>query len=1015
MRVYSLNYGCHERLYQMSVSFSSKFLRRRRWLMLFTLMGLLVVVGSLQARQYVTVQRLSVTSQGLQADGGQRPALSADGRFVSFWSDSPLLVGGDTNNTADIFVRDIPNSQLRRVSIAAASLGGAQSNGLSYAETDISDTGIVVYASDASNLITAGLDTNNTTDIFAFDLVTNEVARISVANGNTQVTGRSRNPVVSTNGLLIAYRSEASTLVAGDSNGQVDIFVFDRTVQQVARVNVDSAGAQSNLEDGIESPVGLAINGDGSIIAFESKGSNLVGGDSNGVSDIFIRNRVNSQTNRISVATGGGQSNGASTSPSVSDDGRYIAFASTASNLVAGDTNGVSDIFLRDRQTDTTIRISLATGGGQGNNNSTTPTISGNGRYISFWSAASNLVEGDTNNVGDIFVHDAKTGTTSRVSVDTDGVQANNVSAFVSALSNNGDLLAFESAASNLVANDTNNKSDVFLARAAPDAPTNLVAVPLAGSKQIQLTWQDKSDDETKFQVERSANGGQTWEFLNKNLPANTEAFVDTTITACGTFAYRVYSANDVGRSSPSNVATATTFDCPPGPFTLVNPAPNSTIVNPLNVLTLNWTAATEATTYVVQVNRTVGVVEQILSETVNAATICNAQACALPVDDDFRDELTNGNYQWVVQASNSKGSTNGTPFPATFVVDTTQPPRNFTLGTPGNNAFIRNPAALNTMTWQFNPDAASYRFVLFKGSDNPRDIGVVADLDELTSTAGDDPLACNTSTCTLFLQEISGLKAQLTTGTYIWNVEAITPGEIAGDAANGPFQFTINTNPLQLVVNGGFEAYAQDTKIPANWTLKDGSKDKVKCNSANKTVAFAGLCAFMFKGGAGESAQLKQDTATATLGLGAGDTMKFSGYFNGSNVPPSSAYIQVNVKYTAPNLPKEKVRITLPPGTYAYTTQAADITIDGAVEKINLKAKNTGQSGKFYLDNVSLVLQGFGGGAVVMAPGAAEVGDSSVLGLPGLNTSGGGNSSLSPEAGLVPLPVPGFSTSPGQ
>jgi hypothetical protein len=999
----------------MSVSFSLSFLRRRRWLTLVTLLGLLVVVGSLQARQYVTIQRLSVTSQGLQADGGQRPALSGDGRFVSFWSDSPLLVGGDTNNTADIFVRDIPNSQLRRVSIAAASIGGAQSNGLSYVETDISNTGIVVYSSDASNLITAGLDTNNTTDVFAFDLVTNEVARISVANGNTQVTGRSRNPVVSANGLLIAYRSEASTLVPGDSNGQVDIFVFDRSVQQVSRVNVDSAGAQSNLEDGIETPVGLSINGDGSIIAFESKGSNLVPGDSNGVSDIFIRNRVNSQTNRLSVATGGGQANGASSAPSVSDDGRYVAFASTASNLVAGDTNGVSDIFLRDRNTDTTTRISVATGGGQGNNNSTTPTISGNGRYISFWSSASNLVEGDTNNVGDIFVHDTKTGTTTRVSVDANGVQANNVSAFVSAQSTNGDFLAFESAASNLVANDTNNKSDVFLARAAPDAPTDLVAVPLAGSKQIQLTWDDKSNDETKFQVERSANGGQTWEFVIKNLPPNTEAFVDTTITACGTFAYRVYAANDVGRSSPSNVATAATLDCPPGAFTLTNPAPNSTVVNPQNVTTLNWTAASEATTYTVQVNRTVGVVEQILSQTVNAAAICNAQFCALPVDDDFRDELSNATYQWTVQAANSKGTTNGTPTPATFIVDTTQPPRSFTLGAPGNNAFIRNPAALNTMTWQFNPDAASYHFVLFKGSDNPRDIGIVADIDELTSDPGDDALACDPTVCTLFLELVPGLKAQLTTGTYIWNVEAVTPGDIAGDAANGPFQFSINTNPLQLVVNGSFENFAQDTKIPAGWTLKDASKDKTKCNTANKTVAFTGACAFLFKGVAGESTQLTQDTSIAGLGLGSGDSMKFSGAYNGKGVPASSAYLQLIVKYAA-GLPKEKIRITLPAGTYAYTSQTADVTIDGAVEKMKLKVKNAGQSGKFYLDAVSLVLQGFGGNTVVLAPTTLTASDgTSVLGLPGFGTSV--NDASPSTENVLPLPEaePGFSTAKGQ
>ncbi len=986
---------------------------RRRLLTMLTLLGLLVVVGSLQARQYATVQRLSVTTQGLQADGGQRPAISGNGRYVSFWSDSALLVGGDTNNTADIFVRDRSINELSRVSVAAASIGGAQANAISYVETDVSDNGIVVFASDASNLITAGLDTNNATDIFAFDMVSREVARISVADGNVQVNGRSRNPVVSTNGLLIAYRSAATNVVPNDNNGHVDIFVFDRGVQKVSRVNIASDGSQSNLEDGIDVPVGLDINATGTIVVFESKGSNLVPGDNNGVSDIFIRDRVANQTHRVSVASGGGQANGASTAPSISDNGRYIAFASAASNLVAGDSNGATDIFLHDRQTNTTTRVSVVTGGGQANGASTTPSISGNGRYISFWSSATNLASGDSNGVGDIFVHDRKTGITTRASIAGNGDQGNGVSAEFSSLSKKGEYLVFASAASNLVQNDSNNKSDIFLATAAADSPTDLVATALAGSKQIQLTWKDRASDETKYQVERSGDGGATWEFVTKNLPPNTEAFIDTTITVCGTFQYRVYAANDVGRSAPSNVATAATLDCPPGAFSLTNPAPNSTIVNPMNVFTLNWTAASEAATYTVAVSRSVGVVEQILGQTVNAATICNAQACALPVDDAFRAELTNGTYQWTVQATNSKGTTNGTPNPAVFVVDTTQPPRTFMLSAPANNAYVRNPAGLTTLTWQFNPDAASYRFVLFKGSDYPRDIGIVADLDNLTAKAGDDALACDTVTCTLHIQVVPGLKDQLTTGTYFWNVEAVTPGSIAGDAINGPFVFSINTNPVQLIVNGGFEAFAEDTKVPNGWTLKNASKDKVKCNKPSKPFAFEGACAFMFKGTAGESSKLQQTIATDKLGLGAGDVMKFSGYYQGKNVGANTAYIQVVVKYTNPALPKDKARITLPAGTYDYATQLADVTVDGPVQKVKVKAQNTGQSGKFYIDSVSLVLQGFGGTTLVGVPSDGAVSGDDTLDLPGFSTT---TSETSPDGLLdLPEPQPAFSTSDGQ
>ncbi|NMG21975.1 calcium-binding protein, partial [Brasilonema bromeliae SPC951] len=162
----------------------------------------------------------------------------------------------------------------------------------------------------------------------------------------------------------------------------------------------------------------------------------------------------------VSVADDGTQGNNYSRKPTISADGRFVAFYSAANNLVAGDTNNSSDIFVRDLLTGTTTRVSVADDGTQGNNNSSNPAISADGRFVAFDSTASNLVAGDTNNTSDIFVRDLLTGTTTRVSVADDGTQGNGFS-YTPAISADGRFVAFESSASNLVAGDTNNISDI--------------------------------------------------------------------------------------------------------------------------------------------------------------------------------------------------------------------------------------------------------------------------------------------------------------------------------------------------------------------------------------------------------------------------------------------------------------------------------------------------------------------------------------------------------------------------
>ncbi|MQB02472.1 MAG: hypothetical protein GEU78_20065, partial [Actinobacteria bacterium] len=198
--------------------------------------------------------------------------------------------------------------------------------------------------------------------------------------------------------------------------------------------------------------------------------SNLVPGDTNGEADAFVHDMSTGVTTRISVNSAGIQAEGRSSDPSISGDGRYLVFSSDASNLVADDTNGDGDIFIHDRTTGETTRVSIDSTGTQANNVSVDPTISANGEHVAFVSVATNLVADDSNSTRDVFVHDTTTGETRRVSVDDDGTEGDGFSEHA-AISGNGRYVAFDSVAANLVPFDTNMVSDVFVHQYLPDPP----------------------------------------------------------------------------------------------------------------------------------------------------------------------------------------------------------------------------------------------------------------------------------------------------------------------------------------------------------------------------------------------------------------------------------------------------------------------------------------------------------------------------------------------------------------
>jgi Tol biopolymer transport system component len=253
-----------------------------------------------------------------------------------------------------------------------------------------------------------------------------------------------RGPVISSDGRYLAFTS-AQPLVSGDTNGVQDVYLYDRGTRTLTRASTASGGGPSN---GASLRPHLSI--DGRYVVFESAATNLVAGDTNGVFDVFRHDRVTGTTVRVSVATGGGQASGTSLDAKISDDGNLVAFSSSAFDLVANDANGASDVFLRDLAAGTTTRISLSAIGGDGDLAASEPALSGDGRYVAFTSLATNLVTGDTNGVADVFVRDRVAGATTRISVASTGGQSNGASSGPS-LSRDGRFVSFVSGATNLV------------------------------------------------------------------------------------------------------------------------------------------------------------------------------------------------------------------------------------------------------------------------------------------------------------------------------------------------------------------------------------------------------------------------------------------------------------------------------------------------------------------------------------------------------------------------------------
>jgi Tol biopolymer transport system component len=427
---------------------------------LLAVLSLTLGAGSLlpttaSARIGVTF-RVSVGLPGTEPTANSAwPSMSASGRFVAFSSWASDLVRGDTNDASDIFVRDVVAGTTRLVSVSSA---GAQANGSSFSPSISADGKVVAFRSDATNLVRN--DTEGRIDVFVHDIATGVTQRVSQRPSGIGANRDSGEPAIAGNGRFVAFSSDATNLVSVKINVTglcCDIFVHNVATghNRLGDPMVDGRGASDSF-----APV---LSSTGRYLAFFSWGCDIVEGiPCLDESSVYRLDLKTDEMTLVTEAYKGGIGFGCGSNPAISSDGTRVAFISDGGNLVPGDTNGAYDVFVRNLVTGVTTRVSVTSKGAQTNGGLGRVGISGDGRFVTFQSDAWNLVPNDANLVTDVFVHNLRTGKTTRVSVSSSGEEADAYSADAT-IDADGNAVAFESDAGNLVASDQNFTTDIFV------------------------------------------------------------------------------------------------------------------------------------------------------------------------------------------------------------------------------------------------------------------------------------------------------------------------------------------------------------------------------------------------------------------------------------------------------------------------------------------------------------------------------------------------------------------------
>jgi len=666
--------------------------------------------------------------------------MSDDGRYIVFSSDVDNLVPNDTNGAQDIFLYDRQTVQFTRISVDPL---GNQADGNSDFSSISADGRYVAFYSMATNLVAN--DTNDTGDTFVHDRQTGQTIRVSVDSSGNQGNDTSLYSMISGNGQVVMFDSYASNLVANDTSDRMDVFAHDLVTGQTTRVSVDSSGNQATSLYPVYGSYGTSISFDGRYIGFSSYANNLVPNDTNFMDDVFVHDRQTAQTTRVSVDSAGVQSNGYSPGVFISDDGRYASFVSGANNLVADDFNNLEDVFIRDRQTNQTTRISLSSAGAESDAISGGYSfVSADGRYVFFQSEATTLTPTDTSGATVAYIRDRNTNTTTRISINVPNPEFPDIS--ITDISSDMRYILF-TALSNLVASDTNNLYDIYLLDrqtsslslisggiTAPSVPTliapaNGATVP---TTTVNFSWQP-SAYAASYQIQIATDNGFT-NIVYDQTTTNTN--YTQVFTTPGTHYWRVRGINGFGNGVWSTVRSVTVTALPPATPVLIAPINASSVLG--RTVNFSWEASVGATSYQIQI-ATDNVFTNILHDHI-VTTTSRTQLLTTP-------PMT---FYWRVRAKNINGDSAWTT--RQFSVDVSLPGA-VTLISPTNGTGTGQP--VTTFSWNSATKTTQYRIEI---STNNNFTNILHS--HTTATA------VTTYNYTFIIS----------TATYYWRVRAINP-----------------------------------------------------------------------------------------------------------------------------------------------------------------------------------------------------------------------------------------------
>jgi Tol biopolymer transport system component len=401
------------------------------------------------------------------APGSFINAISPDGSFVLFTSDSAHMVRHDVNSARDVFLRRLNTGRTTLVSVGAR---GRQGNGSSRLAAASADGSLVAFQTLATNL--GPVDRNHAADVYVRDLRRRTTTLVSSGARDLPGSGASGRPDISADGRLVAFESDATDLAGGDDDGVTDVFVRDLSGGTSVLVSRGLGGRPPN---GASSHA--ALSADGRYVAFQSDASNLVRGDRNHATDVFVRDLRSGRTSLVSEGPGGRTGNGPSSEPAISGDGGVIVFQSRASNLVGKDPNRAQDVFVRDVRMGRTDLASVTRSGAPADGNSAHAAVSLDGNVVAFDTAATNLLPVDRNGASDVIVRNLTRRRTVAATLTPRGKAADGDS-FDPLLSADGSLVAFDSEAGDLVSRDSNGAFDVFVVDLRKGT-ARLVSVPV--------------------------------------------------------------------------------------------------------------------------------------------------------------------------------------------------------------------------------------------------------------------------------------------------------------------------------------------------------------------------------------------------------------------------------------------------------------------------------------------------------------------------------------------------------